>query len=103
MAKIIWAERALTDLENACAYIAKDSIAAADRLATQAIEAVERLRDYPSSGRRVPELTGSNVREVIFGRYRIIYELDEQQNVLVLAFHPAAIPIANKDFDKYGA
>jgi plasmid stabilization system protein ParE len=35
-------------------------------------------------GREVPELLGSNYREIIFGNYRIIYKVENEIKILTL-------------------
>ena len=46
------------------------------RLVTEGlVHAVDRLHDYPLSGRVVPELDQPTVREVIAGQYRIVYRV----------------------------
>ena len=40
------------------------------------IQAVERLTEFPRSGRVVPELADDALREVVFHSYRIVYEVD---------------------------
>jgi plasmid stabilization system protein ParE len=48
--------------------------------------AVRQLLDCPLAGRLVPELRSVTYREVIAGRYRIIYRFDAQADrVIVLA------------------
>jgi toxin ParE1/3/4 len=43
---------------------------------------VERLTDFPESGRVVPELGAPQVRELIFGAYRVFYRVDTAVHVL---------------------
>ncbi|XPF94464.1 type II toxin-antitoxin system RelE/ParE family toxin [Colwellia sp. RE-S-Sl-9] len=38
----------------------------------------------PESGREVPELLGTNYREVIFGSYRLIYKVENEIKILTL-------------------
>jgi toxin ParE1/3/4 len=42
------------------------------------------LGSQPELGREVPELLGSNYREVIFGSYRIIYKVETEIKILTL-------------------
>jgi plasmid stabilization system protein ParE len=37
------------------------------------VAAVERLKAFPESGRIVPERDSPEIREVIVGRYRVVY------------------------------
>ena len=73
MTELIWSPQALADVEEIRAYIARDSRSYADLTAQRVLAAVERLRAFPDSGRMVPERQSPEVREVIAGRFRIVY------------------------------
>jgi toxin ParE1/3/4 len=47
-----------------------------DRLVKEIISQIERLADFPESGRIVPEFDITNLREVIYPPFRIVYRLD---------------------------
>ena len=47
-----------------------------DRLVKEIISQIERLADFPESGRVVPEFNIENLREIIFAPFRIVYRLD---------------------------
>jgi toxin ParE1/3/4 len=47
-----------------------------NRLIKEIIAQVERLADFPESGRIVPEFNIENLREIIFAPFRIVYRLD---------------------------
>ena len=55
MTQIIWSPQALRDIESIRAYIAQDSPRVAELVVGRIIKAVERLRTFPESGRKVPE------------------------------------------------
>jgi toxin ParE1/3/4 len=73
VARIVWADPALEDLEQIAEYIALDNEGAAKRLVRSVFDAVERLRDFPDSGRQPPELGRSRYRELIVGPCRVFY------------------------------
>ena len=73
--KLIWTPGAVRDLEQIHAYVAADSPRYADVVAARIVEAFERLVDFPQSGRVVPELGRGDVRELIHGAYRLVYQL----------------------------
>ena len=59
------------------AYIAIDSLNEAEKWGDRIYHAVERLAEFPESGRQIPELSSlKNYRELIFGNYRIIYRIN---------------------------
>jgi len=61
------------------------------------VAAVERLRDFPESGRVVPELGEPRVREVIHGAYRIIYETHSPDRVEILTVFRGSRQFPNPD------
>ena len=73
MTELIWSPQALADVGEIRADIALDSRSYADLTAQRVLAAVERLRAFPDSGRMVPERQSPEVREVIAGRFRIVY------------------------------
>lgn len=80
---LIWTAPALDDLDDIAAFIALDSEAAAGELVRCALDAVERLRRLPASGRWVPELSGRTYREVIVPPLRIIYRRERASLLIV--------------------
>ena len=82
--RIDWTEPARDDLRDLTTYIAQDSPGNAQRFAGQLVAAVERLFQFPESGRRVPEAS-SDLRELIFRDYRIIYRPELPERILIVA------------------
>jgi plasmid stabilization system protein ParE len=88
MSRVLWMPSALEDLKSIREYIAKDSVYYADRFVDGAFERADQLEAFPKSGRIVPELGYPSVREIVYGSYRIIYELIHEFddiNVFVVA------------------
>lgn len=83
--KVIWTFQARTMLDEAVGYIAEDSVEAAIRLLTEALNTAESLATLSERGRRVPEINEPNTRELFVQRYRLIYEV-QRTEVHVLAF-----------------
>ena len=79
MAQIIWTEPALQDLNDIAEYIALDKVSAAGRLVKKVFSSVERLQQFPKSGRTPPELEKSRYREVIVNPCRIFYRIEEEK------------------------
>jgi addiction module RelE/StbE family toxin len=73
--RVVWTRPARDDLREIRAYIAQDSERYARVVVARLVAAVRRLREYPLSGRVVPELARPTVREVIEGAYRIVYRV----------------------------
>lgn len=62
----------------------------------QAFESVDRLEMFPLSGRVVPEINKQEIREVIFGNYRIVYRLREDEVEILTVHHGAQLLTADK-------
>lgn len=74
--KIKWTNEALEQLIEIEEFISKDSPERAAIFVDQLIEhAEDSLPDNPRMGRTVPEIANSDIRELIFKKYRIIYRL----------------------------
>lgn len=84
MAEVIWTEAALQELSEIAEYIALDSPAAASRFVADVLDTVDRLRDFPASGRIPPELPNSVYREVVVPPFRVFYREDAKR---VFALH----------------
>lgn len=82
--KVVWSPLALERVEDIAQYIAEDKPSAAVEWVNGIFDTVERLADFPESGRIVPEVGGRRIREVIFGAYRIIYGVREQIDILTV-------------------
>ena len=83
MARLIWTEPALADLDEIAEYIALDNPGAASRFVPKVFDRVERLAVYPRSGKRPPELAGTHYREVVVAPCRIFYRV-EKDDVYIL-------------------
>ncbi len=77
MARLIWTEPALADLEAIADYIALDNPTAARRLVGRVFDSVERLERFPNSGKRPPELPRSSYREIVVTPCRVFYRVED--------------------------
>ena len=82
--KIVWSPLALERVEDIARYIAEDNLDAALRWVDGLFATVERLADFPKSGRMVPEVGSPRISELIFGTYRVIYSVKDQVNILTV-------------------
>lgn len=62
-------------------------MAAASRLRARIGEAADRLTVYPLLGRVVPEFDDPLVRELIVGRYRLVYRVEGDTIFVVTIVH----------------
>jgi toxin ParE1/3/4 len=79
VAQVIWTESALSDLDEIAEYIALEDPGAARRFVQKVFSTVDRLEQYPESGRFPPELDRSRYREVIVGPCRVFYRSDHDK------------------------
>jgi addiction module RelE/StbE family toxin len=89
MIRLEWTDSAVADLENIQAYIAKDSPQYAAAVIERLILSVDRLTSFPESGRRVPEASRNDVRELVTLGYRIIYRLTKSSAQVLAVIHGA--------------
>lgn len=90
MARVRWTLQALDDVDAICDFIARDAPRTAKRFGQRFYEAVGSLERFPRSGRIVPELGRSNVRELRLKKYRIIYRLLDEETVEILTVYHSA-------------
>src|SRR6266540_1493367 len=84
--RVVWTDQARWMLDDAVAYIARDSPPAAERLLVLALDAASSLDSLCGRGRIVTELDHPILRELFLQRYRLNYEVtpDEVQSVAFL-------------------
>lgn len=91
MAEVRWTRQASADLDSIVEFIAKDSHQYARLFVVDAFEAIERIAEFPESGRVVPELGNPVIREIILGNYRVVYRLKEGTADLLTIYHGARL------------
>ena len=84
MAKLIWADRAVSDLERIYDFIAVDSPFYARAQIQRITRAAERLQKFPDSGRLLPELPHFLHRELIIGSYRLIHRYEPRSDTIFI-------------------
>ena len=85
MAELIWSEESLSDLEGIYDYIARNSLVYARYQVEGICKFTERLRQFPESGRHLPEFPNLPHREVIVDSYR--YDSDSDKVKVVAVVH----------------
>ena len=81
--KIIWSPLAIDRVSEIAEYISLDNPTAANKWIDNIFEKVLILKSSPEMGRKVPEINRKELREIIFGNYRIIYRI-ERLNISIL-------------------
>jgi plasmid stabilization system protein ParE len=98
--KIVWSPLALERVEDTARYIAEDNPDAAVRWVEDLFSAVERLADFPESGRMVPEVGSPRIRELIFGTYRVIYSAKGRVDILTVRRSSQLLRMSEIDADE---
>lgn len=70
--KLIWSPLATQNAQDLASFIAQDKPTAAIKWLHDLFERVESLTVLTKSGRVVPEISLSSIREVIFGQYFVV-------------------------------
>ena len=77
--RIFWSPLAAERLDKIYEFIAEDNISAAQSMVNRIIKKVDTLSKNPERGRKVPEATRNEIREVFEGEYRIIYRIETKK------------------------
>ena len=91
MADVIWAPKALDDLEDLIEFISRDAPMTARRFAQKIIARVEMLKHQPLIGGYVLEDDTRTYREVLQGNYRVIYRVAGELVIVVAVHHGARL------------
>ena len=85
--RIVWSSFALRQAEEVVLRIAEDRPAAATQWLDGLFERVAALRELPEQGRAIPEARRTDLRELIYGPYRIIYRVRPDVVAVLLVRH----------------
>ncbi len=76
MAQVVWTESALNDMDAIAEYIALSNFQAAQQLVQKVFKKIDRLEQFPESGKKPPELGNLAYREVVVNPLRIFYKIE---------------------------
>ncbi len=85
--RVIWAPVALDRAVEIAATIARDDPTAARQWVSELFDRAATLKDFPDRGRMVPEVGRETIRELLVGRYRVIYRRDSNRKVVMTVRH----------------
>ena len=80
--KLIWSPVARDDLRSLVRFIARDNTDRAACFGLQLIQRTETLQQFPEMDRVVPERRDARLREIIVRPYRVIYRLNDGQQLI---------------------
>ena len=89
--RLRWTERAAREVEAIQNHIATESPGDAEKLVGDIIEHAEQIREFPRSGRAVPEYDQKEIREFLHNSYRVVYLVDESTVQVLTVRHAARL------------
>jgi len=84
--KLYWTKESLEKLQEIKDFISKDNIEAALKFVEKLLSIGESIIENPERGRIVPELSISEIREIIYKNYRIVYLLKKNSVDILTVF-----------------
>lgn len=100
MAKIIWTHKASDWLEKIYQYVAKDKPLAARKLIEEIYQKAELLQEFPEMGYRLSTYRKKNIRVLLYGHYRILYEIEQDGDINILSVLHGALDLKKHFFLK---
>lgn len=77
-------DSAYSDLEDIENDVSQSSPKIAREFVNKIFNKIELLYDHPKIGRKVPEFDNDRIRELIQGKYRIVYRIVNEEVIEVL-------------------
>ena len=85
--KLVWSPVAIARAVEAAAFIADDKPEAARRWLEGLFRCVDRLQQFPHSGRVLPEIGSSEYREISYRSHRVIYKVQKSTVAILTVRH----------------
>ena len=85
--KIQWSPLAVGRVSEIAEYIAQDDSFSAETWVRSVFDRVKQVKDFSKSGRYVPEIKRKDIRELIYGNYRIIYRIEKNRVSVLTVRH----------------
>jgi toxin ParE1/3/4 len=98
MVRINWTLLAVDDLKSIGLYISRDSKRYAKIEVQKIIVSTKILKTQPFLGKIVNEVNENNIRELIEGNYRIIYEIISDNQIDILTVHHSSRELNQRKF-----
>jgi len=90
LVRLNWTEQASSDLKSIYDFISVNSPSFAKVYIQRIKNKTTLLKDRPKLGRVVPEFDKIELRELIFGNYRIVYKIISEEQLDILTIHHSA-------------
>jgi plasmid stabilization system protein ParE len=85
--EIVFTEQFLSRLEEYSDYIALRDPSTAVKWSQGVIDRCKTIVNLPTIGRIIPEIDLPTLREIIYGNYRLIYEVDKNRILMLTIWH----------------
>ena len=85
--EVIWSDQALADVASVKDYIARDSLANAEKVVNAIERAADRLVDFPYAVRMIPEFQDPDRRETFVYQYRPMFRVEPDYVRILRAVH----------------
>lgn len=87
--RVYWTRTACQRLSEINAYIASDSPGRARRWVESVLDEVDLLEAVPDLGTEIPDMEVGQLREMLFGNFRLVYRVDGQDiHILTVRLMP---------------
>ncbi len=80
--KVVWTDSAIDDLKLICEYISRDNTSASEKVGRGILDHVKILENFPLIGPAYPRRSSGAIREIVYGNYRIFYEVAAKPKVV---------------------
>ncbi len=84
--KLRWSDRAREDLKEIGRFIARDNRDSARKWVSRLRRRATKAAAIPEAGRMVPEFAKPDLREVLLGNYRIVYQVTGKTVTILTVF-----------------
>jgi len=83
MVEVIWTQNATDEIVRIAEYLERYSEYYASMIVKRLYEKVAVLKQFPKLGRVISEMQEDQYRELIEGNYRIMYEILDEEIILI--------------------
>jgi len=87
MVQVNWTSQAKADLNDIADYISINSVKYAKLQVYKIIAVTKVLKSHSRIGKVVNEFSNQDIRELVYGSYRIIYKLISLKRIDILTIH----------------
>ncbi|TKT90866.1 type II toxin-antitoxin system RelE/ParE family toxin [Dyadobacter frigoris] len=94
MARINWSEEARQDLDTIFLRLNSESLSYSKKWINDVFSKIELLEKFPNMGRTVPETRLTSIREILVGKYRVIYNVAKNNVIEIMAIRHSLRPLS---------